>query len=153
MLFKCCLLHRDIVLPRNATFSMFLYVLFLLCVLFMWSICHYRFHFHYLCDLFAITVFIFITINRVISMTQANLFFGHVCQKLASGFCLAFVKKKKRASTEKYGWSNSLFRSWFSIAGGITPEFNVNASVLDYNNGSITQVTETRMSGWAALCW
>ena len=94
MLFKCCLLHRDIVLPRNATFSMFLYVLFLLCVLFMWSICHYRFHFHYLCDLFAIIVFIFITINRVISMTQANLFFGHVCQKLASGFCLAFVKKK-----------------------------------------------------------
>ena len=71
MLRKCCLLHRDIVLPRHAILSEFVYV----------------YDFVYICliyvNYFAIIIFIFVTINHIISLIQTNLFFGHVYQKFS----------------------------------------------------------------------
>ena len=45
---------------------------------------------------FAIMIFIFIAINHIISLKQANSFFGHVCQKFSHrvllSFCLNFCQ-------------------------------------------------------------
>ena len=70
----------------------------------------------YLRDLFAIIIFISITITHVTSLIQTNLFFGHVCQKSSPRvlirFCLIFCQfqcgvsyksvayKKKRAQNK-----------------------------------------------------
>ena len=84
MVLKCCLLRRGIVLPKNPIFccifvskSTFMSI----CALFIyaWSIFLLPFpffHFHYF-------FFIFITIKDIISMTQTNLFFRHVCQNFS----------------------------------------------------------------------
>ena len=48
---------------------------------------------YYLCDLFFhyhFIIFTFITINRMISLTQKNLFFGHICQKFNLRVLLRF---------------------------------------------------------------
>ena len=75
MLLKCCLLHRDIVLPRYDIFSIFVSM----------STSIYA---------------LFITINQlrlqIISLIQTNLVFGHICQKfrlrVLLSFCLIFCQ-------------------------------------------------------------
>ena len=89
MLLKCCLFHRDIALPRHAIFTIFvsiftIYVYVLICM-------------SYLCNLFAIIIFIFITTDHMIRLIQTNLLFlGYVCQKfslrLLLSFCLIFCE-------------------------------------------------------------
>ena len=45
----------------------------------------------YLCNILFIIIFIYITVNHIISLTQKNLFFGHAYQNFSSGCCLAFA--------------------------------------------------------------
>ena len=45
----------------------------------------------YLCNILFIIIFIYITFNHIISLTQKNLFFGHAYQNFSSGCCLAFA--------------------------------------------------------------
>ena len=45
----------------------------------------------YLCNILFIIIFIFITVNHIISLTQINLVFGHAYQNFSSGCCLAFA--------------------------------------------------------------
>ena len=72
----------------------------------------------YLCNLFAIIIFIFITINHTISLMQTNLFFRHVCQKFSLrvllSFCLIFCKFQpgvayKSVAYKKKACTNNLF--------------------------------------------
>ena len=72
MLFKCYLLHIDIILPRQALFSIFLYI-------------------SYLCDLFVI-IFIFIAVNHIILLKETYLWrvFGHFCQIFSHLVFLSF---------------------------------------------------------------
>ena len=135
MLFKCWLLHRDIVLTRHAILSTFVYVydLVYICLIYV--------------NYFAIIIFIFVTINHIISLIHTNLFFGHVCQKFSLrvlfSFCLNFCQcqasvayksvayKKKRVVTETFiSWFHKtiiavflfvwLFATWRSYASGNT---------------------------------
>ena len=76
MLLKCCLLHRDIVLPRYATFSIFVSMSASLVYIYIYI--YIYIHLIYVIY-FAITIFILITINHIISLIQTNVF-GHVCQ-------------------------------------------------------------------------
>ena len=78
MLLKCYLLHRDIVLRRHAIFSI------LDSMSTSWSVCLI-----YVIS-FTIIIFIFITINHIISVIQTNLFFGHVCQMFSLWVLLRF---------------------------------------------------------------
>ena len=64
MLLKYCLLHRDIALARHTILSIFVRL---------------GLYTSYLYNLFAIIIFIFITINHITSLIQTNLSFGHVC--------------------------------------------------------------------------
>ena len=85
MLLKCCLLHRDIVLPVHAIFSIFVSIVYVLVyIVLIYVIC------------FVIIIFIFIITNHIISVIQPNLFFGHVCQKFSLrvllSFCLNFCQ-------------------------------------------------------------
>ena len=77
MLLNCCLLYRGIFLPRHAIFCIFVSMVMSRSILSSF------------CDLF-FQHFIFITINDIISLTQANLFIGHVCQKFSLRVLLNF---------------------------------------------------------------
>ena len=84
MLLKCCFLHRSNVLPRHAIFGIFVSMSVLVYLCLIYAIC------------FLIIIFIFITINHLISLTQKNLFSAHACQKfrlrVLLSFCLFFSK-------------------------------------------------------------
>ena len=78
MLLKCCLLQRDIALRRHAIFSIFV------------SILRFGLYMSYLCNLFAIIIFIFITVNHITSLIQTNLIFGRVYQNFSLRGLLSF---------------------------------------------------------------
>ena len=117
MLLRCSLSHRDIVLPRQATFSIFVSMSasWTIYVFFMYSICHYHFH--------------FITINRTTSLIQTNLLFGHLCQKFSLmvllSFCLIFCKFQPSVAYKSVSYKKACnflkclkfeFRSVFSFS-------------------------------------
>ena len=78
MLLKCCLLHIDIVLQREPIFSVFVSMST------SWSYFSiYEIH-------FAVIIFIFVAMNQVILLIQANFFFEHVCQKFSLRLLLSF---------------------------------------------------------------
>ena len=86
MLLRRCLLHRDIVLPRNTIFSIF-------------SLClHLGLSMSYLCDLFHIIIFISITINHIISLLDIDKLVSWTClpQKFSLrvllSFCIIFCQ-------------------------------------------------------------
>ena len=86
MLLRRCLLHRDIVLPRNTIFSIF-------------SLClHLGLYMSYLCDLFYIIIFISITINNIISLLDIDKLVSWTClpQKFSLrvllSFCIIFCQ-------------------------------------------------------------
>ena len=85
MLLKCCLLHRDIVLPRHAIFSIFVTIST------SWSI-----YVLFIVIYPTIIIFIIITINHIISLIQTSLFLEHVYQKFSLrvllSFCLNFFQ-------------------------------------------------------------
>ena len=102
--FTCCLLRKKIILPRQVIF----------CIL---CLCVRLYLMPYLCDLFFIIIYIFITINHIIlSLKQTQLFFCPFLSKaqhqgVLLTFCFIFchfqsdvvykriANKKKRAST------------------------------------------------------
>ena len=73
MLFKGCLLHKDNVLPEQVIFSILV------------SLSH-----KFLIYVIYFAIIIFITINQIISVILACLFFGHVCQKFNLRVLLRF---------------------------------------------------------------
>ena len=80
MLLKCCLSHRDIDLLRYTIFCVFVSMAM-----------HLDLFIYYLCYFYSTIIFIFITINHIISLKQTNLFFVHVRKSLTSGCCLVFA--------------------------------------------------------------
>ena len=80
MLLKCWLSHRDIDLLRYTIFCVFVSMAM-----------HLDLFIYYLCYFYSTIIFIFITINHIISLKQTNLFFVHVRKSLASGCCLVFA--------------------------------------------------------------
>ena len=92
MLLKCCLLHRSLTVTCYILYiclhlvyisvhlSIYVYILVYLCLIYV--------------TCFFIIIFISITINHLISLTQKKLFFGHVCQRfnlrVLLSFCLSF---------------------------------------------------------------
>ena len=85
MLLKCCLLqYRHDLTETCYIFYICLYVWVLVYLYIIYVIC------------FFIIIFIFIIINLLISLTQKNLFFGHVRQKFSLrvllSFCLIFCQ-------------------------------------------------------------
>ena len=74
---KCCLLHKDIVLPRHTRF----------CIFVSSSTSRSIYVYIYLCFIYLIyfSIITFITINHIILLKQINLFFGHFYLSSVSG--------------------------------------------------------------------
>ena len=71
----------------------------------------------YLCLIYVICFFIiifsFIAFNHIISLTQKNLFFGHVCHKfslrISFSFCLIFCKFQPGVAYKSVGYKESAY--------------------------------------------
>ena len=82
MSFKCC--QRFAYYIETLSYRDTLYFLYL-------SLClRFGLYISYLCDLCCHIIFIFITINHIISVIQTNLIFKHVCQKFKLRILLTF---------------------------------------------------------------
>ena len=64
MLLWCCLIHISIIIVRQV-----------ICLLYLCPCLDLGLFMSYLCDIFFISIFIFIMINRIISLIQTHLFF------------------------------------------------------------------------------
>ena len=73
-----------------------------------------------LCNLFAIVIFIFITVNQIISLIQTNLLFGHVCQKFSLrvllSFCLIFYQFQPGNAYKSVTYKKSMYLDLLSIS-------------------------------------
>ena len=100
MLLMCCLLHRDIALPRHAVFSLFV------------SCLRLGLYISYLCHHLTIIIFIFIKLNHTISVIQTNLFLGHICQKFSLrvllSSCLIFCQFQPGIAYKSVAYKNSV---------------------------------------------
>ena len=67
----------------------------------------------YLCNLFVIIIFIYVTINHITSLIQTNLFFEHVCQKFSLrvllSFCLIFIQFQSGVAYKSVAYKKSVY--------------------------------------------
>ena len=103
---KCCLLHMGIILPRCIIFCIFVSI-FIRLRLFTSS----------LCDLFFIIIFIFITVNHIISLKQTHFLFGRFCEKFSIrvmlGFCLIFCQFQPGVAYESMAYTKKVCSNIF----------------------------------------
>ena len=73
----------------------------------------------YLCNILFIIIFIFITVNHIISLTQINLVFGHVNQnfslRVLLSFCLFFCQFQPGVAYKSVAYKKSIYTLGSSV--------------------------------------